>query len=294
MLGHHPEIAFIGEFEWVWDFGPLPASGSLDSYHSWLGTNRHFRLHGLTLDKSLGYGALVRDFFRQQRAQVDPEGKRPHVGCQIHRNYAQALAMWPNARFIHIVRDGRDVCASWINLGWLGNAYAGGQLWRDVMVAWADIKPRIDPSRRIEIHFEALIRSPQQELTRLTEFIGVPYSDAMLRYHEDTTYEPIDPKQGGKWRQQLSRRDVRVFEALAADQLTAYGYALSGERAFHLGAWQKRLLRIEDKLRHHRARIRIYGFRLWLTDLLARQFGMESLMKRAQLQINEIINARRK
>jgi len=292
MLGHHPEIAFVGELEWVWDFAPNTAVPALEPYYAWLATHRHYLSHRLRVDRSLGFEDLARSFLEQMRAQVDPMARRPQVGCQVHRHYAEALSIWPRARFIHIVRDGRDVCASWIRFGWLGNAYEGGLRWGKALAEWMAVKERVDAARRTELRFEDLIRFPERELARLCAFIGTPFSDAMLRYHEDTTYEPVDPAQASKWRSQLTTRDVRLFETVASQDLIANGYALSGERPYPLRPWSHPLLRIDGKLRHHRARARIYGTRLWLADILARRMGVQSLRDRVRLALNDVENAR--
>jgi hypothetical protein len=294
MLGHHPEIAFVGEFEWVWDFEPTGATPSLETYYAWLSTHRHFRHHQLRVDRSLGFEDLLRNFLEQMRADVGPVSRRLHVGCQVHRHYAQALSIWPRARFIHIVRDGRDVCASWIKLGWLGNAYEAGLRWQDALAEWATVRPRIDSTRRIELRFEDLIQGPEEQLARLCEFIGTEYSSAMLRYYEDTTYGPVDQAQANKWRGQLTRREIRLFEAVASQDLIANGYALSGEPPYVFNAWSPLILRVHGKLRHHRARARIYGPRLWLEDILARRLGSRSWRDRIRLALNEIDNSRLK
>jgi hypothetical protein len=294
MLGHHPEIAFVGELEWVWDFAPGAAAPALEPYYAWLGTNRHYLHHGLTVERSLRFADLVRSFLQQMRAAVDAGASRPHVGCQVHRHYAHALAIWPRARFIHIVRDGRDVCASWLAMSWLGSGYEAGLRWRGALADWAAVKSLIDPARRTELRFEDLIRFPERELTRLCEFIGTPYSDGMLRYHEDSTYEPVDPAQAGKWRRQLAVRDVRLFEAVAGRELIANGYDLSGAPAYVLKSWSRPILRFQGKLRHHRARARTLGVRLWLADIVARRIGVRALRDRVRMALNRVANARMK
>lgn len=292
MLGHHPEIVFVGELEWVWDYARNSSATDLEPYYEWLATNRHYRHHRLSVNRSLAFDDLARDFLKQLRAAVDPAEKRLHVGCQIHRHYAQALAVWPNARFIHIVRDGRDVCASWIRWGWLGNAYVAGVSWCKALAEWTMVKQEIDAARRIELRFEDLIRFPDRELARLCEFIGVPYSDAMLRYHEASTYESVDPAQAGKWRKQLARRDLCVFEAVAGRELLANGYAPSEEPAYVLQPWSRPLLLIENKFRHHRSRVRNYGPGLWAADIVTRVLGLRALQGRVRLALNEIDNSR--
>lgn len=292
MLGHHPEIAFVGELEWVWDFAPSTATPALEPYYAWLATHRHYLHHRLRVDRSLAFEDLARSFLEQMRADADSDARRPHVGCQVHRHYAQAVSIWPRARFIHIVRDGRDVCASWIKFGWLGNAYEAGLRWRQALAEWEAVKPQIDPGRRTELRFEDLIQFPERELTRVCEFLGTPFSDAMLRYHEDTSYERVDPAQASKWRKQLASRDVRLFESVASQDLIAHSYALSGEQPYSLKPWSHSLLRIEDKLRHHRARARIYGPSLWLADILTRRIGGRSLQDRVRLALNQVEDAR--
>jgi len=291
MLGHHPQIVFVGEYEWVWDFAP-GASLPLEPYYEWLATHRHFRRHRLRVNRSLRFEDQARDFLHQMRAAADPGKERAHVGCQVHRNYIDALSVWPRARFIHIVRDGRDVCASWIKFGWLGNAYVAGLSWCKSMTEWKAAKTHIDPSRRTELRFEDLVKSPAAELARLCEFVGAPYTDAMLNYHKDTTYEPVDPSQAGKWRQQLSRRDLRVFESVAARELAEQGYAPSGEPDYSMRPWSRPMLLAENALRHHDARVKNFGFRLWLADIVSQRLGLRAWQARIRLEFNEIENSR--
>lgn len=291
MLGHHPQIAFVGELEWIWDF-PEAASGHLAPYHAWLATHRHFLHHHLRIDPKLAFSDLARSFLQQMREESDPGLTKPRVGCQVHRHYAEAFDLWPNARFIHIVRDGRDVCASWLKFGWLGNGYQAGVRWRDAIAEWQALAPSLPRERRTEVRFEELIRFPERELRRLCEFLGTPYSGDMLRYHEDTTYEPIDPGQSGKWRKQLARRDLRQFEAVAGSSLSSCGYALSGEAPYRLAPWSGTLLRLEDKARHHGARARLLGTRLWLADIVARRIGTRSFRDRVRLQLNAVESSR--
>lgn len=291
MLGHHPQIAFVGELEWVWDHpleradpeGPPPAD-----YYAWLATHRHLHHHRLRVDRSLGLAGLARSFLGQMREHADPKALKPRFGCQVHRHYARALATWPKARVLHIVRDGRDVCASWLRLDWLGNAYEGGRRWRDAITQWEAARSSLDRSLRLELRFEDLVREPEGELRRISDFLGVPYDEAMLRFHEDTTYGPVDPGQEGKWRGELSRRDVRLFETVAGQALTGSGYALSGELPYRLGPWTRAALVLDHKIRRHRARARIFGLRLWLGDVVTHRIGPRWLRDRVRLELNAI------
>jgi hypothetical protein len=297
MLGHHPEIAFVGELEWIWDFpdrtnlterhAPLP-----ESYRRFLRTHRGYSHSRLQLEDSLTLDELPASMLGQMRDRTDPLQRKPRFGCQVHRHYREAFEQWPEARVIHIVRDGRDVCASWLKLGWLGNAYRGALRWRDSLDEWEQLENDIPAAQRIELRFEDLIREPAQQLERLCAFLGVRYDDAMLRYHEDTTYEPIDPRQASKWRTQLTERDVRVFEAVAGQALQRHGYAPSGAAPYAIKPWTKAWLDVENTLRHHQKRADMLGPRLWLSDVLARRLGPRWLKERVRMQLNAFEAAR--
>src|SRR5262245_28549711 len=119
MLDHHPQIAFHFEFEFAVDRisldGVLPA---LVDYHRWLISNRVFQHAGWSIDPELDYPHLVDSFLRQKQQLAG--GKRL-VGATVHRNFQHLRSIWPDARFVHIVRDGRDVSRSVVMMGWAGN-----------------------------------------------------------------------------------------------------------------------------------------------------------------------------
>lgn len=290
MLGHHPDIAHASELEWVWDGMQDGKEPNLAEYHEWLTTNRSFMFHKLRIDPALGFRALTRDLLRQVRdshAGVSAREKRELV-CQVHRHYEQALITFPRARFIHIVRDGRDVCASWIKFGWLGNGYEGGQRWKQSVEEWDAVKALIPPSQRIELRFEELIAKPEAELQRLCDFLKLAYDPSTLRYHEHSTYQPVDPGQAGKWRTQLSASDLRMFESLAASELTKNGYALSGQPLHALRGLGRLKASVDDKVKHHRARMQKFGVMLWSKDIATRVLGLDEAHKRAQLEMDAV------
>lgn len=294
MLDHHPAIAFPGEFEWVFEFPGLEGKDSLrgpelDEYRDWLSLKRHFRFHGLEADPMLPFPALVRSFLRQMK---DAEGAhKPLVGAALHRHYARLLEAWPKARFIHVVRDGRDVCASWIRFGWRGNAYHGALAWTEALDEWEDLRSALPEDRWMELRLEDLIRDPRAKLAEVCRFMGTEFDPAMLEYSKNTTYGAPDPSKLARWKQELSERSVRVFEALAGDYLTRYGYERSGLPPLRIGPAMARRLDIEARVLQNRARMKSFGLGLWLADHVTRRVRVPWLAERVHLRMNEIINA---
>lgn len=292
LLGDHPEIIALGEFEWPWDFQPELERPDLDGYRQWLKTNRHFSHHGVKIDPALGFDDLVRSFLEQMWEMDDPQRSSQALVTQVHRHFEHALRLWPDARFIHIGRDGRDVCASWLKLAWVGNGHRAGLSWKAAMQEWQAAKERVNPDNRIELRFEDLIHNVEPELERLCDFLGLAYDDAMLRYHEHSTYSPIDPNQAGKWQTGLGRRDLRLFESAAGDELEAQGYPLSDTPQYVQRPWSNLWLRIDDALRHNWRRIEKYGISIWFWDHVTRRLPILGARDRVQLRINAIENSR--
>ncbi|MFW6058712.1 MAG: sulfotransferase family protein [Phycisphaeraceae bacterium] len=270
MLGHHPSLAWVNEFEYAVDM--VTADGrfpDLAQYTAWLGRHRIFRASGCTIDPSLDYPALMRDFLEQRRKRA---GKaQVHATC--HRHFDRLLHIWPAARFIHLVRDGRDVAHSVIRMGWAGNVYTAAWRWIEAERLWTRLRGRLPEERYIELHYETLLAQPERELRRLCAFIGVAYDPAMLRYDRDSTYEKPDPALAQQWRRKLSSYEVRLAEARIGDMLMERGYGLSGLPPLTVGSMRRVALRVQDRFYRARFRLRRYGPMLWLADACLRRLG---------------------
>src|SRR5262249_10285452 len=142
--------------------------------------------------------------------------------------FDRLLRIWPDARFIHIVRDGRDVGRSVIERGWAGNMYTAVEPWIEAELLWSRLCPVLAAERRTEIRYETLVGEPVATLTRLCEFIGVPYDPAMLEYPHDSTFDRPSPQLIGQWKRKLSPDAVRLAEARIGPILIERGYELSG------------------------------------------------------------------
>ncbi len=165
-------------------------------------------------------------------------------------------ALLPEARFIHLIRDGRDVAASW-RQQWFSPGHEPEVLAR----AWMD---RVQAARSaglgrthyVEIFYEELVARPEAVLRHLCDFLDLPWSNQLLnhqerapqRLEEHRTRRSLDgtviashaqrlrqqrrtmerPGMGriGSWREELSEEDVRGFERVAGCLLVELGYEL--------------------------------------------------------------------
>lgn len=134
--------------------------------------------------------------------------------------------VFPQMRFIHCIRDGRDVACSVLTRKWGPTDVPTAARW------WAS---RIDRGRRFaarfpeqihEVRYEDLLQRPEETLAAALRFIGESPNDAthIVRRHRQTGMT-FDASRVGGWQSRLSARDVAAFQALAGAQLAALGYA---------------------------------------------------------------------
>lgn len=287
MLAHHREIECTPEFEFMVE--AMPDQGGwpdLEAYYDWLSTNRIFAPHGLFIDRSLDYPGLMKSFV----AQYCHRSEKPIHGATCHKHFDRLLRIWPKARFVHLVRDGRDVARSCVGMGWAGNVWHGAQRWIDAERLWASLAPRIEPSRRLELGYENVIRDPEGELARLCAFLGTEYDPGMLDYARDSSYERPDPQLIAQWKRKLRREDLALLEARIGPLLRERGYEESGVAAAPVGPWTRFKLALEDRLGRLRFRCERYGLSHVLRSRLARSLGIESWKRALQLEQNEVDN----
>ena len=157
-------------------------------------------------------------------------------------------ALWPKARVVHLIRDGRDVCLSIANWPKAHGKNPGTfPTWKDDPVSttalWWELNVRLGrqfgsslgPELYCELRYESLVSNPDGECAALCSFLGLPYEDAMLRFHEGKTQ--TDPGLSSKeawlpvtpglrdWKSQMPGEDIERFEAAAGELLDELGYA---------------------------------------------------------------------
>jgi hypothetical protein len=151
--------------------------------------------------------------------------------------------LWPQAKFVHIIRDGRDVCLS--VLDWRKGATSFdtfdddpvstiGVWWEWYVRLGLEGRTQLEERLYHQLRYESLVAEPEQEAIRLCEFLGVPYDASILRFHEGRTRSKPGlssksawlPVTGGlrDWRTTMDASDVLRFEAAAGDLLEELGY----------------------------------------------------------------------
>jgi hypothetical protein len=272
LLDHHPKIAFQREFEFAVDLlGPDGQRPGDREFQQWLRENFVFQGSGFTIDESLEYRDLLNDFLHQK------QGDKALIGATIHRHYQRIPFLWPKARFIHLLRDGRDVARSCIGMGWAGNVYAGADEWIEAIDLWEKTKATIPEEDRIEMRYEDLVENTEDELKRLCKWIGVEYNSAMFDYTKTTKYRAPNAKLAHQWKRKLDDNDLQLIEARIGHYLDQYGYERSGLPPIEITPAIDARLRREDRHARYRWRMGRYGAMITLAETLTRRLGLAPL-----------------
>ncbi len=285
MLKYHPELAWAGEMEYLTKFVSAGVESiQLDEYYALLETDRGFLSSGLSIDRNLQYPELMHSFLEQQHAKYG----KSHIGATVHGSFHLLPHFWPKARFIYLLRDGRDVTRSCIQMGWAGNFWIGSTRWLESEKQYETLQQRIDPQESMEVKYEELLSDPTGILSDICDFIGIEYSSEMLQYDEHTTYSKPDPSLAYQWKHKLTEKELQQCEARIGEQLKRRGYPLSGLPPLHISHIEDIWLKMQSKLARIRFRIKRYGWKLYLMNKFARLFRLKSLEKSVRLKIHEI------
>ena len=206
------------------------------------------------LSHEQAYRFAVEAPFRAYAAQAGKPrwgDKTPHY---VHHIDA-LLAVWPQARFVILVRDGRDVALSVRGLPFgPNNAWAAAQWWaRGIRVGQRAQAEH--PEQVMTVRYEDLVASPGEVVPEICAFVGLEFRPDMLAIDRadrskivadqkgwfPTLFDGIHTSASGRWRTEMPGRDQRLFASLAGAELAACGYDPGPGRARALAGWQQRL-----------------------------------------------------
>jgi hypothetical protein len=165
--------------------------------------------------------------------------------------YMDALGqIYPNARFIHVIRDGRDVACSLQTMNWTdtsGKPLAYCRNIRDAARYWNEVvraalnqakMPSLE-GRVLVVRYEQLLANSETVMHQVLEFLDEPWDESVLSHHEHHTRrsfermesstaqvaEPVHQKAKGRWEKDMSQNDRRIFAEHAGTLLCELGYA---------------------------------------------------------------------
>ena len=171
--------------------------------------------------------------------------------------------LFPDALFVHLIRDGRDAALSFLELpkGLVTETWMHPRTpadfacqWRVEVAAARRLGRRVG-KRYLEVRYEQLVADVEAVLRRICDFAGLEFERGMVDYagHVDVSAKPhqqrlLQPPTTNvrDWRTQLPSADVASFERVAGDLLGELGYETSDDAdaagRLRRGAYRSRAL----------------------------------------------------
>lgn len=264
MLDAHPDLAIPPETNFI-HLAAEACEDASDPRQAFLETvMTHNRWKDLRIEEDLltqnvaaikpfDLGEAVRALYRLYAEKFGKSrwgDKTPHYV----RRMTVIQGLLPEAYFIHLIRDGRDVALS------VKDLWFGADSVEDAARRW---RGSIEKARRhsrklphyLEVRYEDLVTDAESTLSRITEFVDLPWNQSMLDYYKTAderlseierdktapsgeitsrgeeriaihslTHKPPQRDRIGRWRQEMTAADRERFEEVAGETLRELGY----------------------------------------------------------------------
>ncbi len=130
-----------------------------------------------------------------------------------------------DARYVAIIRDGRDVAMSTMRTPWgESNAHACAMSWRACLQAINAFRATPRARQLLVLRYEDLLTTPRDVVNLLAEHLELPLPESTRDKAVADAEESLSKHPVAKWKREMADDDCRVFEAVAGDELSAFHY----------------------------------------------------------------------
>jgi hypothetical protein len=153
----------------------------------------------------------------------------------------EVLSYYEDPKIVYLVRDARDVALSFKSSNvWKYHPYFTAGRWREEQRAGLRLLEELGDERVHLLRYQDLLEEPESEARALCDFLGIPFEERMLYYYDTDEAEqesqsagafeniaiPIKSDNYGKFREDLTAREIRTVEKVAGEELEAFGFEL--------------------------------------------------------------------
>lgn len=211
--------------------------------------NRELLIRTIFEYRPKNYGDLSSLIYLSYKSNIDFNIVKIGDKNNYYIHYLDTLEkIYPKTKYIHLIRDGRDVACSYIKMKSLkiDSIYKPNlnSNIKDIAFEWNENITKIDSflqdKNHLKIRYEDLLESPKKTLQMVCGYIDVSYDKLMLDFYlpdindepistrewKMKTLEPVDINNSNKYIKMLSKEDINIFNKINHKILSKYGYEL--------------------------------------------------------------------
>jgi hypothetical protein len=254
LLDRHSNVAIGPESQFFTEFIPRKwAHRTPETYEELVDSALEFkRIADFGLDRDrllqhfkkyeLSFANLLRaiiEVYAIQRSKLHPGEKSP-----LHLSYvSEILHQFPGSKVIWVLRDGRDVVRSLLEVPWAtpGNPRRFRLFcmrWNDAVEQMIQYERTLPPDRFMIVKFEDLLRQPKSELEKVCAFIGEEFEPTQLEPVLTSSAVPDWEKKWKKkasempdsgrieaWRKSSDQKQIWIMNSMMGKMLGRMGYS---------------------------------------------------------------------
>ncbi len=148
--------------------------------------------------------------------------------------------VFPESKYIFLMRDGRDVVRSWIVRDKTDDIESRADAWNFSVDMYDWVQQRA-ADRLMMVRYEELVSDSEAILKKVADFLGLEYSEKMLDYHgftqklgddivEASNFQKVrvKPNTGsiGKWKKDLTPQQIEKLNKMMGKNLERFGFEM--------------------------------------------------------------------
>lgn len=179
------------------------------------------------LDDSFSVFAAVYVLLNRRDNKGRIASKTPHLVTE----FATFHRWFPQAKFVHVLRDCRAVSASLLQQKWIDltdaksglvwycrDAVGASRYWRHILETSQREEALIPKSQYHTIKYEDLVANPEATLRNMFDFLGEPWEPDVL------SKNPVHAESVDRWRTLLNEEQLHTIQAMSGDLMASLGY----------------------------------------------------------------------
>lgn len=217
----------LSHFNLSEDFHFFPTQSLRDLYFELVDLPESDRCLSTILDRFYLYMAKI----------VKPSATRWGDKTPLNSAHIESIyQVFPNAQFVHLVRNVYDVCLSYVKMGRYETYYDAAVRWRESNYAIEEFKKKAVNSVKT-FKYEDLVVAPETNVRSLCDFLGLKYEHRLITdvpdpdilgdvkvSHYSNVQNAISSKSVGSGIRELSRETIDEIKEIAGPLVHYYGY----------------------------------------------------------------------